>query len=189
MKAKFFLTSLITLVSVAALAFGPGESRMVVVNQKNTGNYKVIYQSPNKGRVRLNIVNNHGEVVYSSSTRNTDGFMLPVNFTGMTAGEYTVEVIDAEGLTSQKLYHGVPSPINRIHVAKIAKPGKYLLSVASEGQEEIKVRIFDGANNLVHDENLAVNGSLGLVYNLTSVNGMPTFEVTDKLGNIRTIRY
>jgi hypothetical protein len=36
---------------------------------------------------------------------------------------------------------------------------------------------------------MTVSGSFGLVYNLKQVAGTPTFEVTDKTGNVKTIKY
>ncbi|MBC7946344.1 MAG: hypothetical protein H7Y42_00580, partial [Chitinophagaceae bacterium] len=50
-------------------------------------------------------------------------------------------------------------------------------------------RIYDGSNNLVHTEYRTIDGNFGLVYNLTNVQGLPTFEVADNSGNVRTIKY
>jgi hypothetical protein len=59
---------------------------------------------------------------------------------------------------------------------------KYLFSVNNEGKQRINIRIFDGANNLVHSESRNINGSYGMIYNLEQVIGNPTFEVTDNAG-------
>jgi hypothetical protein len=77
-----------------------------------------------------------------------------------------------------------------VHLAKIADTEKYLLAVAKSGNEEqINVKIYDGNSNIVHNETLVVKGDFGLVYNLKNVAGLPTFEVTDKTGNSKVIRY
>jgi len=57
-------------------------------------------------------------------------------------------------------------------------------NMTNRGNDLIHINIFDGSNNLVHSENVAIDGDFGKVYNLTAVSGVPTFEVTDKTGNI-----
>ena len=107
----------------------------------------------------------------------------------MDAGEYTIEVSDASGKQVSKVNYEIEQTVNMVHVAKIAGDNKYLLAVAKGSKDEFNVKIFDGASNLVHNENLVVNGDFGLVYNLKDVAGIPTFEVTDKTGNTKVIKY
>jgi len=188
MKATSFMAALV-LVSTFAFANGPGAPRVVVVNQKNSGTFKVIYAGAQAGNVKMTIFNKRGEVVYKETTKNTDGFMRPVNFTGMQPGEYTIEIADASGKIAQQIVYANESSVRNVQVSKIKEEdSKYLLAVANEGTEQINVRIFDGANNLVHNEDLTIEGNFGLVYNLKDVAGVPTFEVTDKTGTVRTIK-
>lgn len=188
MKAKFFITALIVLVSAVTFANGSDRPRLAVVSQTNSNSYKVIYQGEKIGNVKMTILNEKGEVLFSETTKGVNGFSRPVNFAGMSAGEYTIEVADESGKEVQKVTYGSKATLNQVHVAKISESGKYLLSVGSQGKDEINVRIFDGAHNLVHSEDLTINGNYGLVYNLKSIVGTPTFEVTDNVGNLRTIR-
>jgi hypothetical protein len=188
MKAKSFLIALLVLVSAAAFANGPGP-RVVVLNQKNSGTFKVIYEGEKVGNVKMTILNKQGVVVFKETTHNVDGFIRPVNFTGMEPGEYTIEIADASGKQIQSVVYTNETSVKSVQVSKIKEEGKYLLAVANDGSEQINVRIFDGANNLVHNQDLTINGNFGLVYNLKDVSGVPTFEVTDKTGAIRTIKY
>jgi hypothetical protein len=55
--------------------------------------------------------------------------------------------------------------------------------------KDINIKIFDGLNNLVHSESRVVDGTLGLVYNLKDVVGVPTFEITDNTGDTRIVRF
>ena len=189
MKAKLMLVAVVMLVSIVTFGKDPVTPRLVVVNQKSTGVFKVIYEGENKAEVKLNIIDAKGSVVFTETLKSVDGFIRPVNFTGMKPGQYTIEVVDANGKQVQTVSYKNETSITNVHVAKIAEEGKYLLAVANAAAEEINVKIFDGFNNLVHDENMQVSGSLGLVYNLQKVVGTPTFEVTDKTGNVRTIKY
>jgi hypothetical protein len=189
MKTKnVILTSVVAMfVSVLVFAKDPGNPRIVVVNQKS-GVFKVIYEGA-KSNVTMKILNQNGIEVFSENLGTVNGFVRPVNFTGMTPGEYTIEVVDNSGKQIQKVTYANETPINSVHIARIAESDKYLLAVANKGSEEINVKIFDGSNNLVHDENMTVKGNFGLVYNLKQVAGTPTFEVTDRTGNVRTIKY
>lgn len=190
MKTKSVVFALIlAFVSVAAVAADPVGPKVVIINQKETGIFKVIYQGAQTGKVSLKIFNNSGKVVFAETINGTDGFIRPVNFSGMEAGEYTIEVSDASGKQINKLEYKMDNKVNAIHVAKIGNESKYLLAVANQGSEEINVRIFDGANNLVHNETLIVDGSLGLVYNLKNISGVPTFEVTNQTGATKVVKY
>lgn len=189
MKTKSILFVAIAMIaSSVAFADEPSAPKLVVLSQKESGLFKVIYENAKSNKVKMTILDANGQAIYSESLKVTDGFILPVNFKGMATGEYTIEVADEKGKQIQRVVYGAAKGVQRIHVAKLnPNDSKYLLSVEKEG--DINVRIFDGANNVVHDQNVNVKGSLGLVYNLTAVSGAPTFEVTDNTGAVKTIKY
>lgn len=190
MKTKLMVSALlVALITGTAVAADPVGPKVVVVNQKESGMFKVIYEGVKAGRVNLKISDEKGVVVYNESVAGVNGFIRPVNFKGMAAGEYTIEVSDASGKQVSKVNYEIEQTAGSVHVAKIAGENKYLLAVTQGANEEINVKIFDGSSHLVHSENLIVNGSFGQVYNLKEVAGVPTFEVTDKTGNTRVIKY
>jgi len=188
MKTKVMLAIAVCLIGSAAYAQESAASKFVVVGQGKPAVYKAAYHNPEASRLKFNIFNAAGNKVYSEAL-NVNGFVRDINFKGMKDGEYTLEISDNTGTYVQKVTYVRASPAT-IHVAKIAKgENKYLLSVANDESAEISVRILDGDNNLVYTQSLAVNGSVGLVYDLASVQGSPTFEVTDSNGAFRTIKY
>lgn len=191
MKTKLMVSALfVALITGIAVAADPVGPKVVILSQKDSGIFKVIYEGAKAGRVNLKISNQAGVIVFNESVAGVDGFVRPVNFNGMTPGEYTIEVSDASGKQSHKVNYGVKqASANMIHIAKIAGGNKYLLAFAKGSEEKFNVRIFDGSSNLVHDQNLLVSGNFGLVYNLNDVAGIPTFEVTDKSGNTKVIKY
>ncbi len=188
MKAKSFLTALMVLAGSVAFSNGPGSPRVVVVSQKNSGTFKVIYQGEKVGNVKMTILNQDGRIVFAETTPNVDGFVRPVNFTGMEPGEYSIVIADGSGRQIQNIVYSTVTAVKNVQVSKIKGQDKYLLAVADNGTEQINVRIFDGENNLVRSEDLTVKGNFGLVYNVKDVSGVPTFEVTDKMGNIKTVK-
>jgi len=188
MKTKLMVSALIVaLVTGIAVAADPVGPKVVIVNQKESGVFKVIYEGVKAGRVNLKISDEAGVILFNETISGVNSFMRPLNFKGMAPGEYTIEVSDAYGKNVQIVNYTNEQPASAVHVSKISGDSRYLLAV--ENEKEINVRIFDGLNKLVHDKNLVVNGSLGLVYNLKSVVGIPTFEVTDNSGNTKVIRF
>jgi hypothetical protein len=186
MKTKSMLVAVIAMVASVAFATEPNP-KVAVVGQKQSGTYKVIYGG--EGKVKMNIRNSAGETLFTETITSSNGFIRPVNFSGLEFGEYTIEIADAAGKQVQKVQYQSAAIAKDIHVAKINEEGKYLLAVANKNAEKINVKIFDGENNLVHNENVTVNGSLGLVYNLKQISGTPTFEVTDNTGAVKTVQY
>jgi len=180
---------LVAWITGSTLAADPVGPKVVVVNQKESGMFKVIYEGAKAGRVNLKITNQDGVIVFNESVAGVNAFIRPLNFNGMDAGEYNIEVSDASGKQVTMVNYQIEQTVGAIHVSKIAGGNKYLFAVASGANEAINVKIFDGSSNLVHNENFLVNGSFGLVYNLKDVVGVPTFEVTDKTGTTKVIKY
>ena len=189
MKTKLFLAALIVLIGTSAFASGPGSPRLVVIGQKNPGIFKVIYEGSAISNVKMTIFNGADEIVFAETTKNVEGFIRSVNFTKMEPGEYTIEIADKAGKQTQKVVYTEYAPVQNVRISKIAPEGKYLLSVTNSGVNQINVRIFDGEDNLVHEKSTEINGNFGLVYNLKGVEGVPTFEVSDKTGVIRSIKH
>ena len=168
--------------SMSVLASNEPGSKVVVISQES-GVFKVIYENAKGGKVTMTISDKNGNVLFKEGIKTVNGFSRPINFSGMELGVYTITITDENGKQIQTIDYQNNTSVKYVHVAKIAEEGKYLLAVANEGTEQINVKIFDGENNLVHNENLTVKGNFGLVYNLKQVVGTPTFEVTDKTGN------
>jgi len=188
MKAKLMLVVAMSLMGSAVFAQESANPKFVVVSQANPAIYKVVYTNPGATRVKMSVYKGTGEKVYSESLT-VDGFVRSLNFKAMSHGAYTIEMTDNTGRYVQKVDYSLPKP-SSIHVSRIGREvNKYLLSVANNANSQVSVRILDGDNNLVHTQNLAVNGSVGLVYDLAAVSGNPTFEVTDGSGATRTIKY
>jgi hypothetical protein len=188
MKTKLIVSALVAaLITGVAAAADPVGPKVVIINQKEAGVFKVIYEGAQVGKVNLRIADQSGTVLFRETISNVDGFIRPVNLKSLEAGEYTIEVSDAFGKFSQKVSNEAGKQESVYHLAKIAGDNKYLLSVAKG--DKLTVTIFDGQNNLVHNESLTVNGNLGLVYNLKGVSGVPTFEVRDNAGNVKVIRF
>lgn len=188
MKTKLMVSALLVAwITGAAVAADPVVPKVAIVNQKEAGLFKVIYEGVKVGNVNLKIANKDGVILFRETISSVDGFIRPLNFKSLEEGEYTIEVADAFGKYVEKVNYKIEKPISAVHIAKISGDNKYLLSV--EKGKDINIKIYDGKDNLVYNESRVVNGNLGLVYNLKDITGVPTFEVTDNAGSTKVIRF
>jgi hypothetical protein len=193
MKIKsLFLAALVTL-GVVVSAVGKDEPRttgLAVVPVKGSQVYKVIYRTELQSKIRLNIYGPQSQLLFTESFSGIEGFIRPVNFTGLQPGEYTIELVDASGKKVEKVnYQPVKSAKKNIHIANVSKEqNKFLVSVADAGEESITVRIYDDHNNVIHTETRTVKGSFAQVYVVKNA-GAVTIEVSDEAGNIKSSRF
>ncbi len=192
MKTKsIYLVAVLLLSGVAT--FGndePKKAGVAVLHGKGTEVFKVIYQNETTSKVKVNIYNAKSELVYSESMGNTDGFILPLNFSKMSFGEYTVELTDANGKQVEKIVYQPATPVENIRIAKLSSgEGKFIVSVVNANSEKVTVRIFDNANNLLHNEVKSVSGDFAQVYTVKNLSGACTFEVSDNEGRVKTVKF
>lgn len=195
MKTKSLVLAALVTVSAAVSAIGkdvPSNAGLVVVPMKGSEVFKVIYKGENAGRVKLNIYNAASSMIFSETINTTDGFIAPLNFAGMAPGEYTLELVDNTGAkkVEKVKYLTALSSAKNVHVSRISKEtGKFLVAVTNNSTEKINVRIYDGANNLVHSESREAKGDFAQLYTVKNVTGALTFEVSDETGYTKTIRF
>ncbi|MBI3481511.1 MAG: T9SS type A sorting domain-containing protein [Bacteroidetes bacterium] len=198
MKTKNTVLTLVAIV-ISAFAFAANPSKMAVISQQKSGTFRLIYEGATAGKVTLKIYDSSGTEVFAETTNGLSKFMRSLNFDGMDHGVYSIEITDENGKQVQKVNYETASEavdvintsketsFKALHVCKLTE-GKYLVSISSDGAEEINIRIFDNDNNLVHNENRTVNGDLGVVYNLKEIGGKPVFMISNGTGKNQTIK-
>jgi hypothetical protein len=196
MKFKALFVAALVVISSVVSAAGKDEPRktgLAIIPVKGTEVFKVIYKGENTGKVKINIYNANGEIIFSETISSTDGFICPVNFKGLTSGEYTIELVDATGKRVEKVSYQPVQPkknLQHVHVSRISsEEGKFLLAISSIGAEKINVNIYDANNNLVHTENKDITGNFAQVYKIENASGAYTFEISDKAGNTKTVKF
>lgn len=192
MKTRFFYLAALLVIgsTVGAVAKEePTTASVAVVAVKGSDVVRVIYKGITAGKVKVNIYNASSKVVFSESRNTTNGFILPLNFSGLQSGEYTVEVVDAIGSKSEKINYQPLKSETAVHVARLAESGKFLLSVADNGSEVVTVKIFDEFNNLIHTSSKQFEDGFAQIFSIKSKTvGSYTFEVINSEGNTTTVR-
>lgn len=182
MKTRsFFMAALLIAGATGAFAAAEPTASLAVISAKGSEVVKVIYKGTT-GKVKLNVYNNAGQIVFTETRQVQEGFIRPLNFTGLQAGEYTIELIDALGVQSEKISYQpvVTVKTMAVHVAKLPETGKFLLSVAAAQNtpnRNITIRIYDINNNLIHTSKREAVGDFAQVFNIQNVEGGYTFEV------------
>ena len=159
---------------------------MAIVKSSATS-YKLIYKAEQVSDVRVQILDANKALVYSEVIRKTAGFARPYNFEGLAEGEYTIQIDNgANGLTETVKYSS--GRIEKLAHLVSLKDGKYMLTVAGKGEEELTVQIFNKDGESVFSEDSKINGDFGKIYNLSHLSGPFSFEVTGKSGALKMVR-
>ena len=191
MKIKsFFTAALVMVAALSAVAADVPRTGMAVVPVKGSEVFKVIYKSETSGKVKLNIYDAQSRVIMSETFIGVDGFILPVNFRGLQFGEYTIELIDANGKRVEKINYvsakSEPAANKSIaHVSKLTD-GRFLLSVVKPNAK-VNVRIYSD-DTLVYNETTAVSGDFAQVFKVDATKGF-TFRIADANGLIKSIQF
>ncbi len=204
MKTKsLMLAAFVVFSALTTLANNdPNNTGLFVIGGKS-GVYKLIYEGEKPSVLTLTIFNNQGRVVYNETVRNLKGFIRPVNFKGMTAGRYTIQVNNGDQkmdtvveYTPEEVKHEGYSKKAEVHPrnaevsSKVVDAKKYAIMVANQGEETIEVRIYDREYNLVNSFSEVVTGNYGKVFNLSQVKSSSfTFEVYTSAGLMDRIRF
>lgn len=193
MKTTSIILSALLVASVAlsASAADPANTGLAIIPVTGSHVYKVVYKSETEGKVKLNLYNASSQLVYSEILNTKGGFILPLNLKGLTVGEYTVVLEDANGIKqTEKINFAAPaSNVKYVHVSKMAsEEGKFLLSVIGNNNSEVNVRILSG-NDVIYNETKKLTGEYAQVFNVQSFPGDVTFEVTDNTGIVSTVHF
>jgi hypothetical protein len=178
MKKGIVTAAIALLFSATAFAGGEGTKveRKVDVKEQAAGVYKLVYLADGKVNVKLNIMDQKGEVLHSERIINGKSFSKKYELGRLPAGEYTFEIIDDKGVTVEKVHHSVKASTE----ATIVKSGaKYEVVVRGEEMAPVFVRISQGSETL-YEESIEMPKSFSKVYDLGKFAGRDiTFEVVE----------
>lgn len=176
----------VVLVVASVMSAIAGESPnkgFVVYRVTGSEVYKVVYKGESHGLVKLNVYNDKNALVYSESFVATTGFIRPLNFVGLQVGEYTFELVDAQGKLMEKVtYANTAAPKQAaIHISKLqSEKSKYMVAINDASVNQVEVSIYDANDNLVHKEVKKLEGKFAQVYTVKNAPGRIRIEVTAK---------
>ena len=178
MKTKSIYFAALFVIGAVVAAVGkeePSNNKLAVVSVQGSQVVKVIYKAETAGKVKLSVYDAASKVVFTETRNSNEGFILPLNFSGLKSGQYTIELVDAAGTKSEKINYQ-PVAIKNVHVAKTATNGKFVLSMINVNSS-VDVKIYDANNNLVHNSSKEVSGDFAQLFSIKNYSGA-TFEIT-----------
>jgi len=90
MKAKSILAASFILIS--SFAFANDDNKFAVIPGQETGIFKVIFEDQAIVNTTITVFDKAGKLVYTKAIKSKNGFILPMNFTGLRSGDYTIEL-------------------------------------------------------------------------------------------------
>lgn len=163
-------------------------SRMAVLRSGST--FKVFYKGGSINKITINIYNSRGEKVFSDNVGRHENFVRPYNFSGLAEGQYSIELVDDRGKQVESVEYRSGKIEKLANLIKVANAeAKYMLMVPSQGSDVLNVKIFDANGLVVYDGTEKVEGNFAKVYDLKTMSKSFTFQITDKSGAVKTVRY
>jgi hypothetical protein len=152
---------------------------------------KVLYKGLQNGDVRITISNSKGEQIFTERVKNTRGFARPYNFYNLGEGKYTIAIEGPEGKQEQAVNLETKSVSSRVVSLRCvdSENSKYVLSIPFNKTENLKIKLYDMNNSLLHTFTEFVDGDFAKLYNLSKVRDGFYFEITGEDGANQTIAY
>lgn len=184
MKTKFIASVMVMLLTSASLFAANTAATVELLNQRGSSIYKVVCKTAGTGKAILKVYGTTG-VLLSETISFTNGFSMPLDFKGLTSGEYTVEVMGKGIKFRQTIALNVNNkkPVAYALVRKQLNK-KELLTISTPIPSEFNIRIFDKWGNEVFNQVQPVSDSYGVVLNVSNLGSgyiVQVLEMNDKV--------
>jgi len=157
---------------------------VTITRMEDSSSIFLVNYSGNKiGTIVVVVKDSKDEIVLTKWIKATKDFSLPVNFSSVAEGTYTIQIDNGNGnekLTRTLTYTNDTAPTYS-HVVSLGDK-RYLFTSSHSGAEKISIRIYDGEGNLVFEKEKLIQGDFAMLFNLRKISGTPSFEVSEKNG-------
>ena len=183
-KSISILTLLLIAGSISFVnAFDDPRSTSGVLKQGST--VKVLYKASELSDVKIYILDEQDQIVYTEKIKNTDGFARPYNLSNLPQGNYKIKLLDNSGSHVEHISHSV-KPVKRSRITYVARVAgstdSFILSVPNKGQDDISITIYNADDELLYSGKETITGDFAKIYKLKNYNGKIKFVVTDSKG-------
>ena len=145
---------------------------------------KLLYKGAKPTDVKVNILNQENQVIFTDKIKGTDGFIRPYNFSNLPQGSYSFELVDNLGNREIKhVDYKLESRKKVMHVVRVGgTTDKFVLSVPNSGESQLSINIYNENGRMIHTEREQIAGDFARVYSIKDNSGRVTFEVIDGTG-------
>jgi hypothetical protein len=187
MKKMIVIIFILVTVSCAVTQASPiGPDQRIKV-RKSGDVFKVTYQSPADGKVKVTILDEEGQVVFTEKINSQGGFKRPYNFSQLPKGDYTIQIEDVLGACSEKLSYQDIKWITRVAKLKGAKD-KYMVTIPDQGKQRASVFVYNQFQELVFTDYINQEGDFVRIYHLKNLEGATIQVVNQSSGEETTFK-
>jgi hypothetical protein len=166
----------------------PESSAVVVVNSNGSSLFKLYYKSGKPQKVKISLIDEKGNSIYSEMLKTKKGFVRPYNLDGVNEGHYAIRVEDETGTVEKKIDYVSAKMESWVGLTKMAgEESKYALRVGLSKADDVTINIYDENSTLLHSETQHVDGGFAKLYNMKGVQSF-TVEVVDSNGLIKSVK-
>ncbi|XOV93896.1 MAG: hypothetical protein ACFHWX_04145 [Bacteroidota bacterium] len=167
-----FLVVLLTVFSTTSIIAKPNSTESTayckVVAEKTEKMYKVVYNSPFKEDVTIEIYNQDKSLVHTEKLHSTTGFIKRYNLSFLALGEYEFIVKSADYQFEESIDLGGLSKFK----VQLKNSGKNVSFVGSHPEgKDLNVYIYDQNNDLLYTDELKEMKQVNKTYNLEKIAG------------------
>lgn len=192
MKKTTLLAALFLLISVATFAEDNelGETSSFKIVAKADLKYDLYYVSESDAPVTVRIYDESGNLIRDDKIKNHRSFKKTYNFKELASGNYKVVVINEEGKGTQAIFHNPQQTQLQIILSQIPDTKSFTLHVGDfDMSKPLKVKVYNGDNELLFTEEINETGSFSRVYNLSKIDAdMVRFTVVNAKETITQYR-
>ncbi|WP_276369649.1 hypothetical protein [Chryseolinea sp. H1M3-3] len=187
MKKSFFIWTLLLVAGAATLATASDNPSASVAVLKNGSTIKLFYKGIEQTNVKVLILNDVNEIVFTEKIKNTDGFVRPYNFSQLPEGNYRFQLTDDNGQKVEYVSYRKEQAVKGerlLHVMHLkGSTDRFMLSIPNKGNDEILISIYNDQNIVLHSSQEKIDGDFAKIYNLKDYYGKVTFMVKDSSGS------
>ncbi len=167
MIALFVLTSVSTIMTASPVAEITND--IIVVKEPGKQLYHLYYESRKEENVKVVVMDEYKNRLFSKTIKKTKGFTLPINFLDANEGKYEIMIQDGTGTTFKAVEVSAAGNMELVS-SKLSKveDGKVRLTISGPVIDDITVYIYDEKKLLFEDE-ISNAGGFTKVYDLRSV--------------------
>lgn len=139
---------------------------------------KVIYVNTEKSDVRISMMDEQGEMIFTERIKDKEAFIRPYNLSNLEEGIYQIEIKHDDGMLVGQIacvHEESESPIEGgksefvAHVSKITmsdRKERYLLSIPCTGEDEYTISIRNEADDLLYRNTVHTSGDFAQMYRM-----------------------
>ena len=150
---------------------------------KNGSIVHLLYKSSTPSNVRVTIIDEKNNLVYTEVLKRMDGFNRPYNMNTLPPGKYTFEVEDYTGITRKVVMIDGKKNEMALHVERVHGTEGKILVMAGKSSKGFTMHFEDKYGRKLYTERKILDGDFASVYNFSKVKGEVSVFITDFHGN------